>query len=50
MNEHEIRIKQVYGHWEVHVDNEFFCSADSLKEAVKEIEESDIFGVIKTAK
>jgi hypothetical protein len=50
MNEHEIRFKQVYGHWEVHIDDKFFCSADSLTEALKEVEENDIFGVVKTAK
>ena len=42
MNEHEIIFKQVYGHWEVYVDNKFFCSSDNLMEAVKEVEESDI--------
>lgn len=42
MTEHEVRFKQVYGHWEVHIDNKFFCSADSLSEAIKEIEESYI--------
>lgn len=42
IEEHEIRFKQVNGHWEVHIDNKFFCSADSLQEAVKEVEENDI--------
>lgn len=50
MDEHEISFKQVHGHWEVHIDNKFFCSADSLQEAAKEVEENDFFGVIKTAK
>ena len=42
MSEREIRFKQVHGHWEVHIDNKFFCSADSLSEAIKEVEENDI--------
>ena len=27
------------GHYDVYVDGDFFCSADSYNEAVKEIEE-----------
>lgn len=33
----EVRIVPVKGHWEVYVNGEFFCSADSYIEAVKEI-------------
>lgn len=33
----EVQIKQVSGHWEVHINGEFFCSADSYTEAVKEL-------------
>ncbi len=33
----EVRIKRVMGHWEAYVNGEFFCSADSYMEAVKEI-------------
>ena len=36
---HEIQIAQVMEHWEVHINGEFFCSADTYKEAVKEIRE-----------
>lgn len=32
-----IQIKQVMGHWEVYINNKFFCSADSLTEAVNEV-------------
>lgn len=33
----EVRIMQVAGHWEVHINGEFFCSADSYTEAVREL-------------
>lgn len=33
----EVQIKQVKGHWEVHINGKFFCSADSYTEAVKEL-------------
>ena len=33
----EINISQVGGHWEVYINGEFFCSADSYSEAVGEI-------------
>lgn len=39
---HEVQIMQVMGHWEVHVNGEFFCSADSYNEAVREIK--DVYG------
>ena len=32
----EVKIKQVRGHWEVYLDGEFYCSADSYTEAVEE--------------
>ena len=34
---HEVQITQVMGHWEVRINGEFFCSADSYNEAVNEI-------------
>ena len=34
---HDIKIKQVGGHWEVFVNDEFFCSADSYSEAMNEL-------------
>ncbi len=34
---HEIEIKQVMEHWQVYINGEFFCSADSYNEAVNEI-------------
>lgn len=34
---HEIQIQQVMGHWVVHINGEFFCSADSYSEAIKEV-------------
>lgn len=35
----DVNIKQVGldGHWEVHINGEFFCSADSYLEALNEI-------------
>ena len=33
---HDVKIKQVKGHWEVYLDGEFYCSADSYTEAVNE--------------
>lgn len=32
----EVKIIQVRGHWEVYLDGEFYCSADSYTEAVEE--------------
>lgn len=32
----KIKITQVRGHWEVYLDGEFYCSADSYTEAVEE--------------
>lgn len=37
---HEIRdlkIEQVRGYWEVHINGEFFCTADTYPEAIDEI-------------
>jgi hypothetical protein len=36
---HEVRITQIMGHWEVYINDVFFCSADSYAEAVNEIRE-----------
>lgn len=33
----DVKIMRVMGHWEVYVNNEFFCSTDSYMEAVNEI-------------
>lgn len=38
-NIHEVEIKQVMGHWEVTVNGEFFCTADTYTEAVNELME-----------
>ena len=35
---YSIKIKHVYGHYEVFINGEFYCSADSLTEATKEVE------------
>ena len=32
----EVKITQVRGHWEIYIDGEFYCSADSYIEAVEE--------------
>ena len=37
---HEIDIRQVKGHWEVYVNGEFYCTADSYIEAVNELYEA----------
>ena len=28
-----------YGHYEVHINGKFYCSADTFSEAVKEVED-----------
>ena len=33
----EIQIHQVRGYWEVRINGEFFCTADSYSEAVNEL-------------
>ena len=35
-NIQEVKIIQVRGHWEVYLDGEFYCSADSYIEAGEE--------------
>lgn len=37
---HDVQIKQVRGYWEVYVNGEFLCSADSYVEAVNELYEA----------
>lgn len=37
---HDVHIEQTRGHWEVHVNGEFFCSADSYTEAINEFREA----------
>ena len=39
-NINEVKIIQTRGHWEVYVNSEFFCSADSYIEAVNELYET----------
>lgn len=34
----EIKIVQNRGHWEVYLNGEFFCSADSYIEAARELD------------
>lgn len=36
----EVNYISVHGHWEVFIDGKFFCSADTIQEAVKEVERS----------
>lgn len=36
----EVEIKQVKGHWEVYLNGEFFCSADSYLEAAREFDKA----------
>lgn len=36
---HEVQIRQVKEHWEVRINGEFFCTADSYVEAVNELQE-----------
>lgn len=33
----EFSIKQVMDHWQVYINGEFFCSADTYKEAIDEV-------------
>lgn len=37
-NNMDYRIIERYGHFEVYVNEEFFCSADTMIEAVHEVE------------
>ena len=34
----DIHIIPVYGHYDVYINGEFYCSADTIIEAAKEIE------------
>lgn len=34
----DVRIEPVRGHWEVYINDRFFCSADTYDEAVDEVE------------
>ena len=36
----DVRIEHVYGHYEVTINGQFFCSADTFLEAVREVEEA----------
>lgn len=36
---HEVQIRQVREYWEVRINGEFFCTADSYVEAVNELQE-----------
>ena len=31
-------VRHVYGHYEIYIDGEFYCSADDMTEVAKEIE------------
>lgn len=33
------KIIRVYGHYEVHINGKFYCSADTMREATQEIDE-----------
>lgn len=35
---YSVKIEQVYGHYEVFINGEFYCSADNLIEAIQEAE------------
>lgn len=35
----EYRISWARGHYEVYINNKFYCSADTIEEAVYEVEE-----------
>lgn len=35
----DYEIRAVYGHYEIYIDNKFFCSADTYLEAKMEIAE-----------
>lgn len=39
----EVKIEQTRGYWEVYINGEFFCSADSYIEAVNEL--YDTYGI-----
>lgn len=33
----DVDIKQVRGHWECHINGDFFCTGDTLDEVLEEI-------------
>ena len=35
---YSVKIKESYGHYEVYINDEFYCSADNLIEAIQEVE------------
>lgn len=35
---HNVEMEQAFGHWIVHVDGKFFCTADTQLEAIRELE------------
>lgn len=37
MMPNDVKIEQIRGHWEVHIEGKFFCSADTMEEALNEI-------------
>ena len=39
----EINIVNVNGHYEVYIDGKFYCSAETIIEAVKEIENEQAY-------
>ena len=37
MDIHEIKVTQTRGHWEVYINGDFYCSADTYNEAMDEV-------------
>ena len=37
MMPNDVKIEQIHGHWEVHIEGKFFCAADTMEEALNEI-------------
>ena len=35
---HNVEMEHAFGHWIVHVDGKFFCTADTQLEAIRELE------------
>ena len=35
---HNVEMEQKRGHWVVYIDGEFFCTADTELEAIRELE------------
>ena len=44
---YEVKIRQVRGHWVVYINGDFFCSADSYGEAVKEAQAVYSVGMVR---